>query len=75
MCQAIKEIFEDGVNQGIGQGFIKGEAQGIIKGETQGEDRILRLTSAMVKDNYIDQIARLASDHNFLQEMLLKYNI
>ena len=67
MCQAIKEIFEDGVNQGIDQGFIKGE--------TQGEDRILRLTSAMVKDNYIDQIVRLASDHNFLQEMLLKYNL
>jgi len=67
MCKAIDEMIEDGRNQG----YMKGEAQGIMKGET----RILRLTAAMIKDNSISQIERLAADDRFLQEMLLKYNI
>lgn len=63
MCQAIKEMIEDGINQGF------------IDGEIKGETRILRLAAAMAKDNCTDQIARLANDRHFLQEMLVKYNI
>ena len=50
MCQAIREMWEDGVNEGISRGLLEGLSQGVERGVTLSA-AVLRLIRSGVGDN------------------------
>lgn len=59
MCQAIREMVEDGR----------------LEGRTEGENRLSQLIAMMIADNCGAQIERVVADSGFLKQMYLKYNL
>lgn len=51
------------------------EESGKAEGKAMAEERMLKLITAMTKDNLQEQIPRIAVDTAFYQQMIKKYNL
>ena len=70
--EAVKKILrEEAFEEGATYGETKGREQGI----QQGEQRLLTLINKMHADNLSDQVPKLSTDAEFLQEMYEKYGV
>lgn len=54
---------------------MEGILEGRNEGQKAGEQRMLELISKMLADGKADQIERLKSETEFLEEMLKKYHL
>ena len=57
------------------ESFRQGEQIGEERGEQKGEQRLMQLITKMLECNEGEQIPRLGSDPQFLDEMYKKYNL
>ncbi len=67
MCQAMDELEQDWLNEGI--------ERGKLEGKLEEQERILQLIGRMSAEGDVELILRLSADRGLLQEMYAKYNL
>lgn len=79
MCQALRELFADELEEresiGIKKGISEGIEQGIEKGIEQGESRLGLLISRLLTDGRISDIQKAASDETFRKKYYQEYGM
>ncbi len=67
MCQAMDELEQDWLNEGI--------ERGKLEGKLEEQERILQLIGRMSAEGDVDLIPCLSKDRGLLQEMYEKYGL
>ncbi|MBS6397412.1 MAG: hypothetical protein KH452_09735, partial [Clostridiales bacterium] len=75
MCQAIREMVEDGRKEGRRLGEEEGRRLGEKEGRRLGEQRLRLLMTYMCDAGESDMIIKVVKDEELLQEMYRKYQI
>lgn len=75
MCQALRELFAEELEEAKQQGLETGIAEGRSEGLQQGMAQIFTLIDAMYADHREAEIPRLSKDQDFCQELLRHYGL
>ncbi len=87
MCQALRELFaeeleeakqqglETGIVKGRNEGLSQGRSEGLSQGLQQGMAQIFTLIDAMYADHREAEIPRLSKEPDFCQELLRHYGL
>lgn len=79
MCQALKEMIEDGkkegLEKGIEKGIEKGMEKGLKKGIKRGQNRINRLNLKLIQDGRTDDLLRSFQDMKLQKQLLKEYKL
>lgn len=67
--------FEELLNQERNEGEKVGHKAGLAEGHKAGQNQIISLISHLSADGLVNEIPRLSTDPDFLQEMLEKYDL
>ena len=67
MCQAIKDMIEDGRQEG--------RREGRQEGRQEEQNRLMLLISKMTKAGESEQLSKLGDEPEFLQKMYIKYGV
>lgn len=63
MCQALQELFDDGVSQGLSQGL------------SQGIDLMNLLVQKLLENNQLDDLKKATADPTFRDELMKRYHL
>ena len=64
-----------GLAEGLEKGMAQGMAEGLEKGLAEGESKFAGLISALVADNRLDDVQRVATDLELRQELYRHYGL
>ena len=68
-------LYDDGRAIGIAEGKEEGKAEGKAEGKVEGMTKIMQLIRCMSDEGEVEAIPKLATDPDFYQAMVVKYNI
>ena len=83
MCEALKELFKDeleeahekGRSAGLSEGRAAGLTEGMFKGRTEGENRLKTLYAKLKQDGRREEIFQALSDPEILKKLYEEYRI
>ena len=83
MCEALKELFKDeleeahekGRSAGLSEGRAAGLTEGMFKGRTEGENRLKTLYAKLEQDGRREEIFQALSDPEILKKLYEEYRI
>ena len=75
MCDALRELFKDELEDAHEKGKCAGLSEGISKGKIEGENRLKLLYSKLEQDGRREEIFQTLSNPEFLEKLYKEYGI
>lgn len=75
MCKAIRDIRDEGYNEGRDDGYNEGKNEGFNDGYKEGENRLGNLIVRLTNLGRTEDISRAASDSAFRQKLYQEFQI
>lgn len=79
MCEALRELFKDELEEahekGKSAGLSEGLSEGLSKGRTEGENRLKELYTKLEQDGRRDEIFQSLSNPKILKNLYKEYGM